>query len=567
MNTGNHIVTTARIYSCFFATEGQMQRVLRVLDSAPGTFDEVWMGTSTATNPMEEHRAEAARMATFASELRKRGIRPSIELGCCIGHFEAPVAPGGFDGGPEARMVGESGLTLVGVHCPNSESFTDWVCKVTALYCEAVQPDSFYVDDDLRFLSHGAVREGCYCGACLKEFSERTGHDWGREELHARLNSDDYDELRMKWSTFHADSASRFTGRIAAAIHAVAPKTHIGNETDDAMNLYGGWGVTHFYKSIKDATGLEARVRIGGGAWNDYAPVDLLRKALIAGCDADDAKASGNVDVITSELESFPCAALSKSGYSYGLEGAMHLAYGCNATAFQMGALWKNDEGYLCEHVGEIARWRKILDRLSEYSRTCRAGGVTLGISREFINVPTYKGLPNKCWYVVYSFPSLTPMAVSGFPVHWSKETFNAGLEPSIINGETALGLTEDDFRRAYANGLVLTGEGFLELSKRGFLDFANVEGGIAGWASSLDFLDTELTKDIAGENWEWAVLLLLLSASSCFLVPRRSPLAGFRGNVLTGLTSACGHTRTKTADWRFWRRPTNFAGISRRVP
>ena len=53
--------------------------------------DEVWFSTGISFPRMEEHRANAARLASASAELRRVGILPALQIQATIGQGDAVI--------------------------------------------------------------------------------------------------------------------------------------------------------------------------------------------------------------------------------------------------------------------------------------------------------------------------------------------------------------------------------------------------------------------------------------------------------------------------------------------
>jgi len=494
-------VTTLRIYPDFYDSPEQRERILALLDRYGG-IDEVWLSTLEGNEALERHRVSAAVSAELAAQLRTRNIIVSLQLTSCIGHFAAPRFDHGFAWTDEDLMVDAGGVTVSGICCPSSPAFTAWTGDVLALYCVAIRPEVVYIDDDLRFNNHAAIRTGCFCARCLEGFSAFTGQHWTREKLAAVLSRPDPQPLRRQWIAFHAQELAEFSGTVARCVHASAPDTRLGLQTSNANVFYNGWNFLPAYRAMAAATGKPARVRIGGGAWNDFDPRLLFRKPFLSGCDADDARHSGSVDLITCELENYPCSAMSKSAYATVLEGALHLAHGCTSISVQSGSLWNNDDHVMSEFFHAIAEWRPLFERLAADARSLRFDGVNLAVTEGFAELAGH--CPEVPVWTEFMASGVEALQFSGFPVRWSKVELERGELPSLITAESAQGMDEATFRRCLAAGVIVSGAGYLELQKQGLVDFTGVRAEPAPWAEDCELLEHPFNAGYAHSVWNW---------------------------------------------------------------
>ena len=184
-------LTMLRIYEDwvdFYKGDEDIARIVRLLREHPGLIDDIWLSTLHLNQSFEEHRKCAADMKKRAEAIRAEGVSVSMQISEFIGHFGGSTFEGGYAGSTEDMMVGSSGETVPGIHCPSSPSFLKHVAGAVGIYIEAVHPSVVYIDDDLRFDNHGAIQYGCFCERCLKGFAEFSGKSRTREELVRILN-------------------------------------------------------------------------------------------------------------------------------------------------------------------------------------------------------------------------------------------------------------------------------------------------------------------------------------------------------------------------------------------
>ena len=465
-------LTTVRIYTMKYAGLDTPEKQKVLFDNLDrfGAVDEVWLSTLEGNNSMADHRKFIENLKYTAGELRKRGILVSIQLSSCVGHFGAPLCEDGFPWTDDDLMVDSEGRKVDGVCCLTGEAFTAWTGDVLALYCRELEIHAAFIDDDVRFHNHGAVQEGCFCRRCLERFAAMTGRKYTREELARLLNSEKDSPIRRQWVEFHTQEIARFCGEIARRVHAASPNTVMGLQTCHAEEFYNCWDFSPVYRAMAEATGHPARVRVGGGAWYDFVPTELLRKPLISGCDASDARECGCVDLVTSEMESCPCTVTNKSAYSSALEAAMHLAYGCTSVAFQSGPLWYSGEAAMEDFFRLISQWRGVYEKLAEGARKYRIAGLNLVYAPGYVDAPAGGGA--ECWWLLNPNP-LTYLQYIGLPVFFSKRRQDA---PGIITENSAMGMDRETLARQLKNGLLLSGNAFLRLSEAGLMDFTGVK-------------------------------------------------------------------------------------------
>ena len=67
-------------------------------------------------------------------------------------------------------MVGHRGERADYCFCWRGAHVREYVRQELSLYAAAVQPDTVWIDDDLRATNHFPVEYGCFCETCLAQF-------------------------------------------------------------------------------------------------------------------------------------------------------------------------------------------------------------------------------------------------------------------------------------------------------------------------------------------------------------------------------------------------------------
>ena len=109
------------------------------------------------------------------SKLQPLGIKTSINPWITLNHSDRgrSLKPGqNFD-----TMVGVSGYKAKTVACPLSEGWRKYYREYIKFICDTVNPDTVWIEDDLRFSNHELEGEdmGCFCDEHLKLFAKHLG--------------------------------------------------------------------------------------------------------------------------------------------------------------------------------------------------------------------------------------------------------------------------------------------------------------------------------------------------------------------------------------------------------
>jgi len=458
-------LTTLRLFWNAYDTPEKRARVCRLLDQY-GKPDEIWLSTTAGVSSLSSHKKCLSDCVAMAKELRRRNIAVSIQLASSIGHTGAPVRPekDAFQWKDEDLLVGHDGSSSPGVCCPASPAFLKWCADILAMYCRELQPLTAYIDDDMRMHQHGKIEQACCCKRCLERFARTTGRPWTRQQVRAMLDSRKPQPFRRQWVRQNTERMAGFYETAAKAVHAVSPGTHVGIQNQHAKIFYTCWSFVPVFEAIRRATGLPARVRIGGGCWNDFEPTQLARKGFISGCDIDDAKSCGFVDLMGNEEENWPCAVMDKNPHSKMLESAVFLAMGGNNLTFQTGDLWFDRDSTMAEILKSIQKWTPLFSRLRELSSKYRFDGATALVQPGIVEQPAHGEFP---WFMFWAQES-EYLHLMGIPLRLSKLASAQGENPGFLTWETARGISREDFEKFLKAGIVVTGNAYLELQKRG---------------------------------------------------------------------------------------------------
>ena len=247
----------------------------QALAANPSAFDEVWMSSGTGFPPLDWHVGQARRCAAAASDLRKMGIVPSVEIQTVIGHSDRFLSAQDCRGRTWSTWVGYDGAVAANIACPSDPRLAEYFTKVGEFYA-AWHPGSLWIDDDVTLRNRAPVKKpeptvfGCFCNRCLVEFSRRDGKVWTREALVEGLRRDA--ALNGRWNDFHVAVMGRLCKTIAAAVHRVSPETVFGYQ-------YGYSGFVGIPQGLHDGSGMPVRLRPGAGAYWDTDSHSQIEKA------------------------------------------------------------------------------------------------------------------------------------------------------------------------------------------------------------------------------------------------------------------------------------------------
>ena len=329
-------------------------KVLDALSQTPRPFDAIWFSTGVAYPPLDWHRAQSARCAKAAEDLKKIGMSAAVEIQMTIGHGDAMLTRQDCRAQGWPTWVGWNGKTCKHVSCPRGKGFRDYFARVAAIYAEW-KPECVWIDDDLRLENRapdgGGKYEGCWCASCVAAFSRLEGRDWTRETLLAAIEKGDKD-LKRRWFALQEDGLAEFAGAIARAVTEVSPETRLGLEAALCAN-----GVTKILKAMRDASGKPVRLRSGEGAYWDRNPHEQLEKAYRIAKATAEYGCFDLVDVFSPEIESCPRTFSCRTPQGAILEGFEQLAMGANALSMfladtRVGEDWSYYRDILFRRLG-----------------------------------------------------------------------------------------------------------------------------------------------------------------------------------------------------------------------
>ena len=424
-------LTSIRLWPSHVSDCDFFRKLLELTTECPPAFDDVWLCTLTGLPSLQRH-AEAAELAGQAAEkLRERKIRVSLQVGESLGHV-------GFGGdGYEAfnwePMVGDDGSICRNISCPRSPGFLEYEQRMVALYAEAIRPDTVWIDDDLRMTNHGGIARGCFCPRCLEVFSAEQNRSWSRETLVAELTQNAASPVRFDWIAFNQSTLALFAGKLAEAAAAVHPGTRFALQCYHHALMYNGMNFTGVLQAMAEATGRKAGIRPGAGSYTDYDPRGQVVKAFWLGGMAKNSLNSGFADVACAENENYPHTITGKTAYGTAMEGALELAWGCNALSFVLnGYQTTSKEADAC-YWNEIAAWRPFYRALTGQGKPVVSSGFNFVRSMRHVSSISAGGWN---WTGLNGDGDINTLLFTGIPVSWDDS--ETGQIPSVLTEDVA---------------------------------------------------------------------------------------------------------------------------------
>lgn len=354
-----------------------MDTVLKIIKENPGSCDEVWFATEYGFPPLERHTAAAEGIISTAEKFRKEGIRVSLQLSNTIGHGEyiASCDCSGllFEGSEVEHMVGDDGKLAEYCFCWRGKNFKKYTYDAIKKYA-GVKPHAIWIDDDLRPCNHMPVNHGCFCDDCLKKFNDIYGSSFTRSELVHEINFGDT-KWRKRYMDFVKDGLYEFTFELCSAIHEVMPETSVGLQ----QGGFGGYiegGAHSILKAICDATGKPPLSRPGGGAYDDYNPMEFIDKGRTMLKQIRDLPPY--VKEIRPEIENLPFVTYGKSIPGVCFETSYYFAIGATAMSYSMMMHLKESIDWYGQMLNAFSHHRSYWQELAETNKTTSPDGITL---------------------------------------------------------------------------------------------------------------------------------------------------------------------------------------------
>ena len=333
-----------------------------------GAVDEVWFSTGICFPKMDEHRANAVRLAAAAEDLRKLGILPSLQVQSTIGHGDAFTRYADNSGITWQTYTAADGAVADSLNCPRAPGFLAYLREMASLYAAAIKPYSVWIDDDIRIVDHHAGDRqsnsgwGCHCDFCIGEFSKRERRDWTRPELVEAARTDA--ALEARWRAFAFEGEANLARTIAEAVHASSPATRMCQQ--QPMKCFPEH--RRLYEAHHEATGLPVGMRPGAGAYCDHDARAQIDKAYILALQIDTIGPLPFIDRICPEIETCPRTFACRTGRGVLLEALEALSQGMNSiSALAMDAGYETPEWYggaiLAPLAGNAAMLKRYVEK------------------------------------------------------------------------------------------------------------------------------------------------------------------------------------------------------------
>jgi hypothetical protein len=179
--------------------------------------------------------------------------------------------------------------------------------------------------------------------------------------------------------------------------------------------------------------------------------------------------------MLTCEIENCPCTATNISAYTCALQGALSLAFATTSTTFQSGSLWFSGDDVMDDFFCQIAGWRNIYEILAHGAKNYTVDGLNLAYTAAYIDEPKFKTAYDNHWWRI-TVDGADAFLYNGLPVLMSKQRVINGVGGAFVTEFSAPGIDRESLAKLLKNGLLLSGNAFMELAKRGLMDFTGVK-------------------------------------------------------------------------------------------
>jgi len=343
---------TQRIFWPVVSDEDKLDALLDFFSQRSGLIDELSFftegdGGDYRVPPLDEIEKRASFLKEAVKKTRQRGWRAAINILNTLGHSD----DGDSQAPPYRTMVGFDGIRCETCACPADERFLSYISRKYAAYGEC-QADTYWLDDDLRFLHHSPVRQGCFCEGCLEDFNKFCGSPFSdRDSLIQHLQSDQ--DLREKWMERNSIVMARLIRTCCEAIRKGSPQADLGfmagcrfyfqDQNDPIRNAT---------RNLQSTPGTgQTVIRVGAGYWSDARPRDLLVKLLEVSVTASEVAEGTQIGY---ELENYPFTRINKSAHGTGqeallailtnqLDGVLFDVIDLDASGLRDQAMWFED--------------------------------------------------------------------------------------------------------------------------------------------------------------------------------------------------------------------------------
>lgn len=375
------LITMRQMDSTTF-TRDDILELIKINARHPGSCDEYWLAEGY---PFIEEAAinRAKEIGKISDELEKAGIIPGFQQGVTLGHGGVLHNPPKdcFLPPDDAFQVNSNGVRTE-FFCPTSPYILKYEEFYAETYVREGKLSSFWLDDDLRMgFRAGPELVCCWCDRCVALLNEKAGLSYTREEWVKRLSSEDeFDDLRIIWAEFKAESIAKFAAAARRGAKRANPDIRMAYQAIASDTIVSGEDNRLILEALSDGFKDTVGIRPGHGFYDEKdARGQFPVKMLAVAREAERCRAYPDWNgTIAYEQENYPHYAMEKSAEAIVKEGAISLAAGCDTiTQYWYSSAYPEP----FDHYEDVARltqaWRPYMQRLSDIAKVTHLGGVT----------------------------------------------------------------------------------------------------------------------------------------------------------------------------------------------
>lgn len=343
-----------------------------------GACDEFWFAAGGRNTPdcVAKDCAQFARYRPLCEEV---GIALSYQQGLTLGHGEShdgKPKPGEQQFPDDVWQVDRNGKPIRFL-CPRSPAVLAYERAYAKAVIATANPASYWLDDDLRLGVHKP--EGCFCDRCIAAFNAKTGGNWTRETLAAKLFSKAGREpVRKAWLDFNAESLAAYAAVVREAADELKSPCRLAYQSVWSDTVYTASSYRPLLEALSGKDRRSVGIRPGAGYYVEAEPRGMVKKCLSVAREAERCRGYGGIVAsVCYEQETYPRHVLHKSPGAIMTECALALASGCDSLSLYWYAA--NQPEPLEEYdrfVRTLAGARPYFERLAASTRRTRLGGV-----------------------------------------------------------------------------------------------------------------------------------------------------------------------------------------------
>lgn len=483
-----------------------IDELCKIIKNNPGSCDEVWFTSKSGFPPVDVHKETARLINEQADKFRKIGVRVSLQIQSTIGHGQYMQTQDNtglvYEGSPAEHLVGPDGTSADYCFCWRGKHFREYTLNVYREFAK-IKPHTFWVDDDFRANNHSPVSIGCFCDNCIKEFNEKYGTDYTREQLVHEINYGDV-AVRENFAEFTREGLYNLMYEISKAVHEISPDSYMGYQYC-ANGGYTGFGFEHVFDAMKKGTGKTPKSRPGGGAYQGHNPNDFIAKSRFI--DWANFMLPDKEIEKRPEIENLPDIVYGKSIQNTCFETTLYLAHGNDAMSYAMMQNEREPLWYHAQMLSAFAKRRKYWQKLIDANKDTFQSGLSMAYTpnRYKRKIPEKSALFDWANEVYWLYDDL--WRTVAIPMCFKKENpTTVLLHPAALSG-----MTEEEILSLLSKPVITDGETIATLYKMGFGDYLDisVEKKESGKFHEILLRNHPVNKDVNGDGvWNVSVFV-----------------------------------------------------------